>query len=92
MVQRDVDRGRDAWNVSEGEAEDEADDAIELIESDAMPPFPYPLAHPDARLDDEERAALIAALQQLDEGDGGDDDSSGPDDGGDDDRSSSGPG
>jgi mono/diheme cytochrome c family protein len=68
MVQHDVDEGRGAWNVSEGDAVDEAEDAIELIESGDMPPFPYPLAHPDAELSDEEKAALIAALEQLDEG------------------------
>lgn len=67
LVQRDVDRGRDEWNVSLGEAADEADDAIETIEEGSMPPSQYELAHPDARLSDEERAALVSALRQLDD-------------------------
>jgi hypothetical protein len=69
LVQRDVDEGRDAWNVSTGDAADEADDAVELIESGDMPPSQYLPMHPDARLSDEEQAALIAALEQMDEGD-----------------------
>lgn len=68
LVTLDVERGRDEWNVSDGEAEDEADDAVELIASGAMPPTRYELAHPEARLSAEEQAALVAALQQLDEG------------------------
>lgn len=68
LVQRDVDEGRDAWNVSTGDGADEAEDAIELIESGDMPPSQYLPLHPDARLSDEEQAALVAALEQLDEG------------------------
>lgn len=69
LVARDVEQGREAWNVSNGEVEDEADDAIEMIEDGSMPPRTYELAHPDARLDDDEQAALIAALRQIDDGD-----------------------
>jgi mono/diheme cytochrome c family protein len=68
FVTRDVEQGRDAWNVSMGDGPDEADDAIELIESGGMPPSQYLPLHPDARLSEEEKAELIAALRQLEDG------------------------
>lgn len=67
LVTWDVERGRDAWNVSMGDGPDEADDAVELIESGAMPPARYLLVHPEARLSDTEQKALIAALTLLDD-------------------------
>jgi mono/diheme cytochrome c family protein len=68
LVTRDVEQGRDSWNVSMGDGPDEADDAIELIESGDMPPSRYLPLHPDARLSDQEQAELVAALRQLEEG------------------------
>lgn len=64
LVQRDVERGRDAWNLSD--EVDDLDDAAEAIEDGSMPPVQYRLAHAGARLSDEERAALVAALERLD--------------------------
>lgn len=72
LVRRDVDQGRAAMNFSEWDPEDnEADDAIELIEDGAMPPSQYTLVHRDARLTAEEQQTLIAALERLEEGDDG---------------------
>ncbi len=63
LVQRDVDRGRDAWNLSE-ELDDLDDGAEELLDG-SMPPRQYELAHPDARLSDEEQALLVVAFEEL---------------------------
>ena len=60
-----------------------------MIEDGSMPPRQYQLAHPDARLSDEEEQRLIAAFEQLEGGEdnsghgnaedrGEDDDNSGP--------------
>jgi hypothetical protein len=74
LVQRDVDEGREAWNVDDGDASEEAEDAIEMIESGSMPPSQYLLIHRDADLSDDEKAALIAALEQLEAGEDAADD------------------
>lgn len=65
LVQRDVDRGRDEWNLSTGD--DDFDDGAEEIEDGTMPPRQYVLAHPDARLSAAEKAELIAALEAMDD-------------------------
>lgn len=87
LVRRDVDRGRAALNFSEWDPEDdEADDAIELIEDGAMPPSQYTMVHRDARLSAEEERILITALAQLSDdddepgGDEVDDEPGAPDD------------
>jgi len=67
LVQRDVDRGRDELNWSEGD--DDFDDAAEAIADGSMPPRQYLLNHPAARLSDDEEAVLIAALEAMDERD-----------------------
>jgi Haem-binding domain len=78
LVRRDVETGRDAFNFSNWEDDDnEADDAVEEIVEGSMPPTRYTLIHRDANLDDAEMAALIDALEQLGDG-GGDGDNSGP--------------
>jgi len=66
LVQRDVDRGRDELNWSEGD--DDFHDAAEAIENGDMPPTQYTLNHPEARLSRDAKDALIAALEAMDEG------------------------
>lgn len=68
LVRRDVGRGRDelsfsTWDENGGDA----DDAAEAILDGSMPPWPYTLLHPGARLSDEEEAILVAALEAMDE-------------------------
>ena len=62
MVQRDVDEGRAAFNVSTWPDVEDGDDAGETVRDGEMPPFPYPLTHPGARLTDAEKATLSAGL------------------------------
>jgi hypothetical protein len=64
LVQRDVDLGRDEWNLSV--EVDDLDDAAEEVEEGGMPPRAYQLAHPGARLSADERRTLAAALRALD--------------------------
>jgi hypothetical protein len=90
LVQRDVDNGRVALNFSEWDQEqEEAKDAAETVAEGEMPPLSFILAHPEARLSDEEVQQLIAGLEATigsadnsGSGSGGDedddDDSSGP--------------
>ncbi|HUG16155.1 MAG TPA: heme-binding domain-containing protein [Thermomicrobiales bacterium] len=59
LVQRDVDQGRDELNLSERVRELDVDDAPETIRDGEMPPFRYTLAHPDARLSEQEKQELI---------------------------------
>ncbi|MFN2490640.1 MAG: heme-binding domain-containing protein [Actinomycetota bacterium] len=79
LQQRDVDRGRDELNLSEWDrAQDDGDKAAETVAEGEMPPLRYTLAHPGARLSDEEERALIEGLIAT-LGDGsGEDDGSGP--------------
>jgi hypothetical protein len=74
LVQWDVDRGRDEFDLSNWpESAREADDAIELVEEGAMPPRRYTLLHPGAALTDEERRVLVDALRTMGaDGDGED--------------------
>jgi hypothetical protein len=74
-VRRDVEAGREAFNLSDwDESAGDADDAAEEVLGGDMPPRQYRLAHPDARLSDEERAVIAAAFEQLDDSGGGDGD------------------
>jgi len=82
LVRRDVERGREALNLSELDQDGgkELEDSAEEIDEGSMPPRQYVLAHPDARLSDAEQARLIAAFEAIDDeagGDGCDDDGSG---------------
>ncbi|MCX8062213.1 MAG: heme-binding domain-containing protein [Anaerolineales bacterium] len=63
LIQRDVDRGRAALNVSEwGVQRNEGEDAAELVQSGEMPlPIYLPL-HPEARLSPQEKQAFIQGL------------------------------
>ena len=70
LVRRDVEAGRDAFNTSDwDDYEGEADDAAEAVEDGDMPPRQYRLAHPAARLSQEEQQILIQAFESLDDGD-----------------------
>ena len=60
LVRSDVENGRDELNFSDWDRDaGEADDAVEAIESGAMPPDRYTLIHRDASLSDEERDVLV---------------------------------
>lgn len=63
LVTRDVAQGREALNFSRWDLEqDEAEDAAETVVDGEMPPRRYTLAHPSARLSDEDREALARGL------------------------------
>ncbi|GFO58866.1 hypothetical protein GMST_11910 [Geomonas silvestris] len=66
LVQWDVERGRNELNFSDwrnGAREAErADKMREEISGGEMPPLPYRMAHPDARLSESERQQLIKGL------------------------------
>lgn len=63
LIQRDVDEGRKAFNISEwGVRENEGEEAAKLVESGEMPlPIYLPL-HPEARLSPQEKNAFIRGL------------------------------
>jgi len=66
LVQRDVDEGREKINFSEwdqGEAREEADEAVEVVKEGEMPPIQYLINHPEARLNADELGQLITGLQ-----------------------------
>lgn len=66
LVQRDVDEGREKLNFSEwdqGEAREDADEAVEVVKEGEMPPFQYLINHPEARLSADELGQLITGLQ-----------------------------
>jgi len=65
LVQRDIENGRDKLNFSEWNSGDNEDDLVEAVEDGSMPPRPYRLLHPGARLSAKEKAALIKALAEL---------------------------
>lgn len=72
LVRRDVERGRGELNFSRwDDAEDELDDAIEMIRDGDMPPRQYTRVHSGAALTDAEATVLIAALQTMGGGNGG---------------------
>lgn len=65
LVASDVEEGREKFNVSERATgrRDESDEAAEKLTEGEMPLRVYLLAHPEARLSQEERAALIGGLR-----------------------------
>lgn len=70
LVRRDVEQGRDEFNLSTWDRDGgEADDAIETIFDGSMPPARYVLMHPEARLPDDERRILVDAFRYLAEHD-----------------------
>jgi mono/diheme cytochrome c family protein len=60
LVQKDVEDGRKALNLSTGEVE--VDDMIEAVREGSMPPWQYKPTHPGARLSDQEKQELIRGL------------------------------
>jgi hypothetical protein len=68
LVRKDVEDGRDELNFSTWDEDDnDADDAIDTVESGSMPPRRYTLLHRDARLSSDEKALLIEALRVIDD-------------------------
>lgn len=63
-VQHHVDEGREHFNVSMWgvQEENEGDEAAEELREGEMPLFGYLMAHPEARLSDDEREKLIRGL------------------------------
>jgi mono/diheme cytochrome c family protein len=61
LVQKDVEDGREALNLSTGEVE--VDEMIEAIREGSMPPWQYKPTHPGARLSDQEKQDLIRGLE-----------------------------
>jgi hypothetical protein len=61
LVQNDVEEGRDAMNLSTGEAD--VNEMIETIQDGSMPPWQYKPTHPGARLSDQEKEELIRGIQ-----------------------------
>lgn len=63
LVQRDVDHGREEFNVSEwGRCENEAGEAAETVRNGSMPPGIYLLTHRDADLTPAEQRLLTEGL------------------------------
>lgn len=63
LVQKDVDKGRAVFNVSEwGRREMEGDDAAEVIAEGEMPPSIFLVLHPEARLNQTDKQNLIKGL------------------------------
>jgi len=65
LVQRDVESGREEFNFSELNRDDEADEAAETVADGEMPPLRYVLANPSARLTAAEKRVLIEGLTRM---------------------------
>ncbi len=64
LVYYDVVEGREHFNVSMWgvQEENEGDEAAEEVREGEMPLWPYLIAHPEARLSDDEKSALVKGL------------------------------
>ena len=62
LVQKDVEDGREALNLST-DGEVEVEEMIEAIREGSMPPWQYKPTHPGARLSDQEKQDLIRGLE-----------------------------
>ena len=62
LAQRDVDKGRDEFNISERGGMEEAEEAAETVRDGSMPLWFYEVLHSDARLSDREEQDLIRGL------------------------------
>ncbi|MBI3911177.1 MAG: heme-binding domain-containing protein [Armatimonadetes bacterium] len=63
FIQGDVDQGRAAMNLSEWDRpQREAHESAKKVQEGEMPPWAYPLVHPEARFSPAERQALIRGL------------------------------
>jgi hypothetical protein len=69
LVQRDVDEGREKFNISAGNGE--ADEAAEKVVEGEMPPAQYTWLHPAANLSTSEKQELIQGLLATFGGEGG---------------------
>jgi cytochrome c551/c552 len=66
VVQFDVDGGRSKLNFSTwGAAQGEGENPVEAVRGGGMPPWFYPLMHPNAKLSAAERTQLADGLQAL---------------------------
>ena len=65
LVQRDVDKGREALNFSEWDREQEGEDVVEVVQEGDMPPDYYGGLHPKGRLSSDERQALIRGFETM---------------------------
>jgi mono/diheme cytochrome c family protein len=64
LVQHDVDEGREKLNFSEWQRpQKESSEAAKSVREREMPPWPYILLHPEAKLNAEERSALSRGLE-----------------------------
>jgi heme-binding protein len=61
LVQRDVDEGRRALNLSTGEVA--VEEMIESIREGSMPPWQYKPTHAGARLSEQEKQDLTRGLE-----------------------------
>ncbi len=63
LVQHDVDEARANFNVSRwGTGDNDGDHAARMVRRGKMPPGYYLIAHPEARLSDEQKQAFITGL------------------------------
>ena len=62
LIQRDVDEGRDEFNISEWNRRQEGEDAFEVYKEGEMPLKPYLLLHPEARLSNQGADSLLLGL------------------------------
>ncbi len=72
LVYHDVTEGRQHINFSDWDRPEHQhiDEVPEALENNSMPPAPYLLLHPSARLTAEEKQALLDGLTKLDESSG----------------------
>lgn len=66
FIQNHVTEGREHFNVSVWgiQRKNEGDDAAEEVRENEMPPFTYKLAHPEARLTNQEQQELVNGLEK----------------------------
>lgn len=62
LIQRDVEEGRAAFNISVPNMGEEAGEAAEVVNEGEMPPRPYLLFHPTATLNPDEQRAFLQGL------------------------------
>ena len=65
MITLDINKGREVFNTSEWDAENNMGGWIaKQVEMGEMPPAKYLLPHPEARFTDEETAVFVKGLQE----------------------------
>jgi len=65
LVYHDVEEGREHFNISMWgvQKKNKGDEAAEEVEDGEMPLYPYLLAHPEARLTEEQKRSFIIGLK-----------------------------